>query len=245
MNIGSKYIFRENLPSTNSYAVKLLKNDKVEEGAIIYTNYQSEGKGHAGNTWESEEGKNLLFSLILYPTFLKPSDQFIISKIISLGICDFLRPFTSKVSIKWPNDIYVNNDKIAGILIEGAIIRDEIEYIIAGIGLNINQKVFMNGAPNPVSLSMVTGTDYNTEECLKQLVTHIDKRYQAFLQKKRREIDGEYLDNLYRFGKWCEFSDSNGIYEGKIIGLDRNGRLRIEDHRGRTYEYGFKEVNFH
>lgn len=245
MNIGSKYIFRENLPSTNLYALKLLRNDKVEEGAIIHTNYQSEGKGHAGNTWESEEGKNLLFSLLLYPTFLKPSDQFIISKIISLGICDFLRPFTSKVSIKWPNDIYVNNDKIAGILIESAIIREEIEYIIAGIGLNINQKVFTSDAPNPVSLSMVTGTEYNTEECLKHLVTHIDKRYQEFLEKKRRELDGEYLNNLYRFGKWCEFSDSNGLYEGKIIGIDRNGRLRIEDHRGRTYEYGFKEVTFH
>jgi BirA family transcriptional regulator, biotin operon repressor / biotin---[acetyl-CoA-carboxylase] ligase len=244
MNIGSKYIFRKNLPSTNSYAVKLLKNEKVEEGAVIYTNYQSEGKGHGGNSWESDEDKNLLFSLILYPTTLKPSDQFIISKIISLGICDFLRPYTSKVSIKWPNDIYVNNDKIAGILIESAIIREEIEYIIAGIGLNINQKIFTGNAPNPVSLSKITGTEYNTEQCLKQLVTHIDKRYQEFLLKKRREINEEYLNNLYRFGKWCDFSDSNGLYEGKIIGIDHSGRLRIEDHRGRTYEYGFKEVTF-
>ena len=244
MNIGSKYIFRKSLPSTNSYAVKLLKNEKVEEGAVIYTNYQSEGKGHGGSSWESEEGKNLLFSLILYPTTLKPSDQFIISKIISLGICDFIRPFTSKASIKWANDIYINNDKIAGILIEAVLIRDEIENMIAGIGLNINQKIFTGGAPNPISLSRVTGVEYNTEECLKQLVTHLDKRYQEFLQKKRREIDREYLGNLYRFDKWGEFSDSNGIYEGKIIGIDRSGRLRIEDHRGRTYEYGFKEVTF-
>jgi len=244
MNIGSKYIFRENLPSTNSYAIKLLKNDKVDEGAVIYTNFQSEGKGHAGNTWESEEGKNLLFSLILYPTTLKPTDQFIISKTISLGICDFLRPYTSKVSIKWPNDIYVNNDKIAGLLIESALIRDEIEYMIAGIGLNINQKKFLSNAANPVSLSRVTGREFNTVECLKELVLHIDRRYQDFLLKKRREIDSDYLSNLYRYGKWFEFSDSNGLYEGKIIGIDRNGRLRIEDHRGRTYEYGFKEVTF-
>jgi BirA family biotin operon repressor/biotin-[acetyl-CoA-carboxylase] ligase len=244
MNIGSKYIFRENLPSTNSYAVKLLKNDKVEEGSVVYTNFQSEGKGHGTNSWESEEGKNLLFSIILYPTSLKPTDQFIISKIISLGICDFLRPFTSKVSIKWPNDVYVNNDKIAGILIESAIIRDEMEYVIAGIGLNLNQKIFTGNAPNPVSLSKITGNEYNTGQSLKVLVAHIDKRYQEFLLKKRREINSEYLNNLYRFGKWFEFSDSNGLYEGKIIGIDPSGRLRIEDHRGRTYEYGFKEVTF-
>jgi BirA family transcriptional regulator, biotin operon repressor / biotin---[acetyl-CoA-carboxylase] ligase len=244
MSIGSKYIFRENLPSTNSYAVKLLKNDKIEEGAIIYTNFQSEGKGHAGNIWESEAGKNLLFSLILYPSFLKPTDQFIISKIISLGICDFLRPYTSKVSIKWPNDIYVNNDKIAGILIEAALIRNEIEYLIAGIGLNLNQKIFSSDAPNPVSLSLITGKEYSPVECLKNLVQHIDKRYNDFLERRRRLIDSDYINNLYRFDQWCEFSDSNGSYEGKIIAIDHSGRLRIEDHRGRTYEYGFKEVTF-
>lgn len=245
MIIGSNYIFRKNLPSTNTYAVKLLKNDKIEEGAIIYTNFQSEGKGHAGNSWESEEGKNLLFSMILYPSFLKPTDLFIISKIISLGICDFLKPHTRNVSIKWPNDIYINNDKIAGILIESALIRNEIEYVIAGIGLNINQSVFRSAAPNPISLSIVTGKDYDTENCLKELVGHIDSRYNQFLLKRRREIDNEYLGNLYRFGKWSQFSDSNGLYEGKIIAIDYTGRLRIEDHRGRIYEYGFKEVTFH
>jgi BirA family biotin operon repressor/biotin-[acetyl-CoA-carboxylase] ligase len=244
MIIGSNYIFRENLPSTNTYGAKLLKNDAVPEGTIIYTNYQSAGRGQTGNTWESEAGKNLLISLILYPLMIKPSDQFIISKTISLGICDYLRQHTTNVSIKWPNDIYVNNDKIAGILIEASIMRNEIEYIIAGIGLNINQKIFRSDAPNPVSLGMITGVDYDIEECIKNLALFLDSRYKQLLQKKRSEIDSEYLNNLYRFEQWCDFSDSNGLFEGRIISVNATGRLQIEDHRGRIYEYGFKEVNF-
>jgi BirA family biotin operon repressor/biotin-[acetyl-CoA-carboxylase] ligase len=244
MIIGSKFIFRENLPSSNTYAAKLLKNDAVQEGTIIYTNYQSAGRGQIGNTWESEPGKNLLISLILYPSMIKPSDQFIISKIISLGICDYLRQHTGNVSIKWPNDIYVNNDKIAGILIEASIIRNEIENIIAGIGLNINQKIFKSDAPNPVSLSMITGINYNIEECLKNLAPFLDKRYKQFLMEKRTGIDSEYLTTLYRVQQWCDYSDANGTFEGRIISINTSGRLQIEDHRGRIYEYGFREVNF-
>jgi BirA family biotin operon repressor/biotin-[acetyl-CoA-carboxylase] ligase len=244
MIIGSKFIFRENLPSSNSYAAKLLKNDTVQEGTIIYTNYQTTGRGQIGNTWESESGKNLLISLILYPSTIKPADQFIISKVISLGICDYLRQHTGNVSIKWPNDIYVNNDKIAGILIEASIIQDEIENIIAGIGLNINQKIFKSDAPNPVSLGMITGTDYNIEECLKNMALHLDKRYKQLLMGKRSEIDSEYLSMLYRVQQWYDYSDENGIFEGRIISVNESGRLQIEDHRGRIYEYGFKEVSF-
>ena len=244
MIIGSKYIFRKNLPSTNSYAAKLLKNDSVQEGTIIYTDFQTAGRGQVGNGWESEEGKNLLISLILYPLMIIPSDQFVFSQIISLGICDYLQQHADNVSIKWPNDVYVNNDKIAGILIEISIIRNEIENVIAGIGLNINQKVFKSDALNPVSLSMVTGIDYNTEECLINLAPNLDRRYKQLLQEKRREIDDEYLKNLYRAGQWCDFSDSNGIFEGKIVSVTRDGRLQIEDHRGRIYEYSYKEVSF-
>jgi BirA family biotin operon repressor/biotin-[acetyl-CoA-carboxylase] ligase len=244
MIIGSKYIFRENLSSSNSYAAKLLKNDVIQEGTIIHANYQTAGRGQIGNTWESEEGKNLLISLILRPIMIKPSDQFIISKIVSLGICDYLRQHTDNVSIKWPNDIYINYDKIAGILIEVSIIRDEIENVIAGIGLNINQRTFKSDAPNPVSLSMITGKNYNLDECMKSLASYLDKRYKQLLQNNRLEIDSEYLENLYRFGEWNDFSDSNGSFEGKIISVNVSGRLQIEDHRGRVYEYGFKEVTF-
>jgi BirA family biotin operon repressor/biotin-[acetyl-CoA-carboxylase] ligase len=244
MIIGSKYIFRENLSSSNTYAAKLYKSEPVQEGTIIYTNFQTDGRGQVGNTWESEKDKNLLVSVMLYPLMVEPSDQFIISKSISLGICDFLRQHTDNVSIKWPNDIYVNNDKIAGILIEASIIRNEIESVIAGVGLNINQRIFRSGAPNPVSLGMITGINYNIEECLKNLAYNLDRRYKQLLQGKTSEIDSEYLKYMYRFGQWEEYSDTNGLFEGRITGLNTNGRLQIEDRRGRIYEYAFKEVKF-
>ena len=244
MIIGSNIIFSENLSSSNSYAATLLKNNLLQEGTIIRTNFQTAGCGQTGNTWESEDGKNLLISLILYPFMIKPSDQFIISKMISLGICDYLRQHTANISIKWPNDIYVNNDKIAGILIEATIIRNQIETIIAGIGLNINQKIFRSGAPNPVSLGMITGKSYNVEECLNNLASYLDKRYKQLLQEKRSEIDEEYLSNMYKIGQWCDYRDKNGSFEGKIISVNSSGRLQIEDRRGRINEYGFKEVDF-
>ena len=244
MIIGSKIIFRKNLSSTNLYATKLLKENEVQEGMIIYTNYQTAGRGQAGNTWESENGKNLLISLILYPAMIKLSDQFVISKIISLGICDFLRQHIANVSIKWPNDIYVNNDKIAGILIEASIIRNKIENIIVGIGLNINQKKFKNEIPNPVSLKIITGEDYGIEDCLKNLATCLDLRYKQILEEKKADIDREYLSNLYRIRKWSNYSDVNGLFEGKIISVTDGGRLQIEDRNGKIYEYGYKEVNF-
>jgi BirA family biotin operon repressor/biotin-[acetyl-CoA-carboxylase] ligase len=244
MIIGSKYIFRENLSSTNSCAAELIKNNPLPEGTIIYTNYQSAGRGQSGNNWESENGMNLLFSLILYPFMIKPSDQFVISKIISLGLCDFLNQHATNISIKWPNDIYIKNDKIAGLLIEATIIRDEIESIIAGIGLNINQKLFRSNAPNPVSLGMITGKDYDTGDCLRKLASDLDRRYKQLLNDKRGEIDTEYLNNLYRFREWCDYSDANGLFEGRIISVNSGGRLQIEDRRGRIYEYSFKEVDF-
>jgi BirA family biotin operon repressor/biotin-[acetyl-CoA-carboxylase] ligase len=244
MIIGSKYIFRENLPSTNTLAAELNKNNPLQEGTIIYTNFQTAGRGQYGNSWESENGMNLLFSLILYPFMIKPCDQFIISKIISLGLCDFLNRYTTNISIKWPNDIFVNNDKIAGLLLEVSIIREEIESVIAGIGLNLNQKLFRSDAPNPVSLGMITGKYYDTGDCLRKLASDIDRRYKQLLNEKRGEIDSEYLKNLYRFGEWSNYRDASGLFEGRIISVNSGGRLLIEARNGRIYEYGFKEVDF-
>jgi BirA family biotin operon repressor/biotin-[acetyl-CoA-carboxylase] ligase len=156
MIIGSKLYFFENLPSTNSHAAHLLKNNDLPEGTIIYTNYQSAGQGQIGKRWESEDDKNLLISIVLFPSMINPDDQFYISMIVSLGICDFLRRYIPVCSIKWPNDIYVNNDKIAGILIENSILGNQIENTIAGIGLNVNQDKFYSDAPNPVSLSSLS-----------------------------------------------------------------------------------------
>ena len=244
MIIGSEFIFIGNLPSTNTYTAGLLKEKELPEGTVIQTNYQSTGRGQAGNSWESEDGKNLLISIVLYPTMINPSDQFIISMTVSLGICDFLSRYTSLCSIKWPNDIYISNDKIAGILIESSIIDSCIKSTIAGIGININQDHFLSDAPNPVSLKMLTGKSYNLKTCLTEMVNDLDRRYKQVLSENFSQIKDEYVSKLYRLNEWHTFTDTESNFSGRIITAGSDGRLKIEKRTGETVEYSFKDVNF-
>jgi BirA family transcriptional regulator, biotin operon repressor / biotin---[acetyl-CoA-carboxylase] ligase len=244
MIIGSRKVYYEKLSSTNTMAATLIRKGNMPEGTIIHAGYQFSGKGQMGNRWDSEEGKNLLISIILYPSVVKADMQFIISKVISLGIVDFLRQVTGRIFIKWPNDIYIESDKIAGILIENTVIRNDIEHTIAGIGININQTRFSEDIPNPTSLKIITGEEHDLENCLASLSKAIDIRYKQLLYERNNQIDKDYISSLYRFNVWSEFNDNKGIFEGKIVSVTDSGRLHIEDRRGRIYEFGFREVDF-
>ena len=244
MIIGSNIIFAENLTSTNTHAFSLLKNSLLPEGTVIHTNFQAAGRGQAGNSWESEDGKNLLFSIILYPSTLNPADQFYLSMSVSLGICDFLDGFFPGSKIKWPNDIYVNNDKIAGILIESAILSDTISHSVAGIGLNVNQVKFFSDAPNPVSISMLTGHACDLSKCLSMLLDALDKRYKELITGNLEDLKTRYISRLFRYNEWSYFSDSEGRFKGRIAGIGDYGFIRIEKTGGEISEYGFKEVEF-
>lgn len=244
MIIGSNILFFRDLPSTNNFTATLLKEDNPVEGTIVYTNHQSAGRGYSGNRWESEDGKNLLFSVILYPSFIDPADEFLISMTISLGICDFLLREIPQCSIKWPNDIYVNNDKIAGILIDGSLSGNKIENVIAGIGLNINQEKFPDFLPNPVSLRLLTGKNYDLTECLRQIAGDLDKRYKQLIAGNAPQIKEEYLSRLYRLNELTGFRDSKGIYTGTIRTVHDDGQIVIEREDGTISEYYFKETEF-
>ena len=244
MIIGSTLLFVKNLPSTNSHAAALLKDKELSEGTVIYTNHQSSGHGQGDNKWESEDSKNLLISIVLFPSMIIPAEQFLLSMVISLGICDFLDRYTSSVSIKWPNDIYVNNDKIAGILIENSIMGNLIEHTVAGIGININQAKFLGNAPNPVSLSNLTAKEYNLSECLSQLVSDLDKRYKSLISGDTAMIKAHYLSRLYRNAQWFKYQDMKGIFTGRIVNVSDTGRLQVEREDGIIDEYAFKEIDF-
>jgi len=244
MKIGSELRFIENLPSTNSYAAMLLKNSNVAEGTIIYTNFQSAGRGQAGNSWESEDGKNLLISIILYPTMIEPADQFLISMAVSLGISNFLDRHIKGSLIKWPNDIYIKSDKIAGILIENTLIGNTIENSVAGIGLNVNQTSFISNAPNPVSLSQLTGQQYDLRECLMHLSDNINKRYQQLIDRDYDSLRADYKSRLFRKDEFCKWRDESGVFTGRIVSVSPEGRLIIEKEGGTRYGYAFKEVEF-
>ncbi len=230
--------------STNNYAVTEMLTKRLSEGTVIVADSQIDGKGQGTNKWESEPGKNLTFSIVLYPDFLEVSRQFKLSKAISLGVADFLSRFTDGVTIKWPNDIYIGNRKVAGILIENSIRLNKISTCIAGIGLNVNQQVFVSDAPNPVSLSQITGKDYDLRDILTGVCLNIDARYQMLLSGAFSQSDEDYAGALYLQGIWATYSDEKGEFEGRILGVDQIGRLQIETGSGKVNCYHFKEVEF-
>ena len=244
MIIGSNLLFFENLPSTNTFTADLLRKNHLAEGTIIQTNFQTAGRGYLSNKWESEDGKNLLISIVLYPSVITAAHQFFISMAISLGICDFLLRFIPGCRIKWPNDIYVNNDKIAGILIESSLLGNSIEQTIAGIGLNINQDKFSKSVPNPISLRLLSGQEYDVSKCLKELATDLDKRYKSLISGDFKKITHEYISHLYKRNEWFQFKNKSGIFTGKILTVTQDGRLVVEKQDHTTDEYSFKEIEF-
>jgi BirA family biotin operon repressor/biotin-[acetyl-CoA-carboxylase] ligase len=230
--------------STNNYANRLIMTESSEEGTAVLTYFQSSGRGQQGNSWESEPSKNLLLSIILRPVFISAENQFILSKTISLGIVDFLSEETENVTIKWPNDIYKGNQKIAGILIENAIMASNIVTSVAGIGLNINQMIFTSDAPNPVSLKMITGVNYPLSEIAEKVYERVMNRYEMLKMGGRKKIEHDYLSNLYRFGEWHWYKSGNKVLEGRICGIGEFGRLLIAKRSGQINSYNFKEVEY-
>ena len=243
--IGNKIIYQETMPSTNTYATNLLKYKRPPEGTIISTKYQTAGRGHGANKWESKRGENLTISIVLYPVFLKANEQFLLSMAISLGIKDFLELYTPDNSIKWPNDIYVSDDKIAGILIENSISGNNFDYCIAGIGININQEKFTKDAPNPISLVQITGRKHSLDDSLNLLCRHLDFRYNQLKEvKNRQNIKANYLNKLYHYQEFVQFRHENKKFTAKITGIDQSGRLIIRHKNGKTEKFGFHEVSF-
>ena len=196
MIIGSIIERHDILPSTNVYATQLLAKKDVIEGTVIVAKYQTAGKGQGTHTWNSDSNKNLLFSIILYPDTVLPEEQIFITMAVSLGVCDFLNSLFEGSQIKAPNDIYYNNHKIAGILIENTIVDGVINSCIVGIGLNVNQTTFPSDLPNPISIANITGKEQDTDDCLNKLLVCLDIRYKELLYGDREKIKSDYTQRL-------------------------------------------------
>ena len=164
-----KIIHIDETDSTNRY----LKG--VKEGNVVVADYQTSGRGCGTNTWESERGKNMLFSVMIHPVQLPVQRQFHISMAISLAIVEALEQQIGDVSIKWPNDIYWRNAKICGILIENTLQGNRIKDSVIGVGLNVNQRAFHSDAPNPVSLWQIHGQETDREQLLRDILRNFDK----------------------------------------------------------------------
>lgn len=220
----------EKVDSTNKFTYNLLQKQRPAEGTIIIAKNQYAGKGQGKNSWESKSGKNLTLSIILYPDFLYADQQFILNKAISIAIYNFIKTFIKdkEISIKWPNDIYADKKKIAGILINNTIIGNNINYSIIGLGININQQKFSSSAPNPVSLKNITGIDYDINECLKKLYDFIEKVYIQLKAGDFEEIRDNYLNKNFQYKIWNKYLYKNKIITAKIINISQYGKLILE-----------------
>jgi BirA family biotin operon repressor/biotin-[acetyl-CoA-carboxylase] ligase len=242
--IGNQLEHLNRTDSTNNYASRQLMTKRLPEGIVYSTFAQQEGRGQVNQHWESEPGKNITMSVVLYPDFVPILRQFLISKAVALGVYDFVSAYVPDVHIKWPNDIYVGKKKIAGILIENSLREGVIASSIVGIGLNINQRVFVSDAPNPVSLSLLTEKEFSLDDCMEELCDRLDDWYMQLKAGEVQKIDRTYEDRLYRMNEWARYRSGEEPFDGKIAGVDEIGRLVIEKRDGTRQQFHLKEVEF-
>ncbi|MDX9883307.1 MAG: biotin--[acetyl-CoA-carboxylase] ligase [Prolixibacteraceae bacterium] len=230
--------------STNNYANRQLLESEVGEGTVFLAYCQENGRGQINNRWESEAGKNLTFSLVLKPDFLEITDQFMISKVVALGIHAGLKGYAGHLKIKWPNDIYADDRKLGGILIENSIMSGRITNSVVGIGLNINQEKFVSDAPNPISLKQLTGKDYDLMPLLNQLTENIFSFYGLLKNGNFGVINQLFEEKMYRFGEKYRYKCDGAEFTGTITGVNEIGQLLITDEHGNKRQFHFKEVEF-
>jgi BirA family transcriptional regulator, biotin operon repressor / biotin---[acetyl-CoA-carboxylase] ligase len=242
--IGNQIIRIPSTESTNNYANHQIRQESINEGTVFLTYDQSAGRGLMNNSWESEPGKNLTFSIVLCPEFLEIRRQFMLSKVVSLGVYRAINKYVADLKIKWPNDIYVGNLKLGGILIENSIMSGLIKNSIIGIGINVNQMVFRSNAPNPVSLQLLTNQHYDVEQILSEVLEAIDDYYHQLKSGDFAAIDMDYLSALYRLNEIHGFNSENQEFQGEIMGVNEIGQLQIRKSTGELCEFHFKEVEF-
>ena len=241
-----KIIHIDETDSTNQWLKE--HGDGSPDSFVVVADYQTAGRGCGTNTWESERGKNLLFSILIHPTQvgldavssekqLPASEQFHISMAVSLAICEALGQFIGDLSIKWPNDIYWRNGKICGILIENTLKGNAIKDSIIGVGLNVNQQTFHSNAPNPVSLWQISGQETDREQLLKDILRCLEH----YLYQ---DIKAQYRSLLYRRQGFHPYADKDGAFMAEIVNVEDDGHLLLRDDSGYDRRYAFKEVQF-
>lgn len=232
------------LDSTNAYLQRKQSENDIR-GWVVSADEQTAGKGMGNNGWESEAGKNLTFSLALDVGFLPAERQFLLSEAVALGLIhalDALLP-EERLHIKWPNDIYYENRKLAGILINSTIKADKMDVSIIGIGLNVNQIRFNDWPTHPISMKMITGKDYDLRPLLEQVAEHILTMVQQ-LQSAPTTIEQDYLKRLFRYRIWGDYEVAGKTMKLFIEGIDSFGRLMMVDEMRKEYCFDVKEIKF-
>ena len=237
-----KYIFIEETDSTNRYLHDYQSDG--EEMIIVYTDFQTAGRGQGTNHWESERGKNITFSILTHPCWMPVTKQFLLSMAGGLAIKDVLDIYTEGITIKWPNDIYWHDKKISGTLIETSVSGKSIKDCIFGVGININQQQFLSDAPNPVSLSQIIGHETDRMEVLRKIVERFEHYLKVLQEKDYDTVRQQYLQVMYRREGVFEYKDINGHFFACIQTVEEDGHLVLKRTDEQLSSYAFKEVQF-
>lgn len=252
----------EQIDSTNAFLQRKQSEGDIRNW-VVSADEQTAGKGMGNNGWESEVGKNLTFSLAVDMGFLPAERQFLLSEAVPLGIIEVLdevisegfegisfltevvrlESMPSKLSIKWPNDLYYGNRKLAGILINSTIKTNMMDISIIGIGLNVNQMQFKDWPTHPISLKMITGKDYELQPLLEQIAEHITIKVEQ-LKSDPTIIEQNYLKRLFRYRTWADYEVDGKVLRLFMMGIDPFGRLQLVDEQQTLYTFDIKEIKF-
>ena len=236
--------FMEETDSTNAEIRRLVSAGENGDKLLLWTGYQWAGRGQTGNCWESEKGKNLLFTLCVKPCFMVPKEQFLLSEAVSLAVCKALNKITPGFTVKWPNDIYFAEKKICGILIEHVLTSSRISQSYIGVGINVNQRQFLSDAPNPVSLFQIMYQEMDLKSLLCAFLCCFDDCYAMLRHGEKETIRIAYREKLFRREGMFTFRDKDGDFIAEIADVLPDGQLVLTDQKGRVRCYMFKEVEY-
>ena len=236
--IGEPFIELTSVDSTNNYAMAQAQNGTARHGTTYFAHAQTAGKGQRGKSWTTDEGKNLILSVVLEPDDLDPEQSFLLSATIANGCYDFFKSYAgSETKIKWPNDIYWRDRKTGGILIENVVRKRRCLYSIVGIGININQTNFEGSLVNPTSLKEITGIHFDQVQLARELCSFLEPHYRR-LKSHSTKILEDYNLNLYRLNSPVKFRKGNLVFETTIQEVLPSGRLRTYDTMEREFNFG-------
>ncbi len=247
--IGKNLLFLTEVESTNTYAMGMLRNVNVMEGTVVHTDHQSRGKGQRGASWSSAVASNITASIILRPAFLESGESFFLSEISALALYDVLTDVLNSsqydIKIKWPNDMLVDSQKIAGILIENTYNQQQLQYSVIGIGLNVNQTAFDNLSGIATSLKLLTGQQHDRKEVLEKLCRYLEKWYLMLKSGNAARIREIYLSRLKGMNTVMSFrTPANEEFRAKIVDVNREGKLCLEMPDSTIRRFDIKELRF-
>ena len=238
-----KIIRLKEIDSTNRF-LRELKDEQEDEMVVAVADFQTAGKGQGSHTWESEAGKNLLFSIKVHPRWVPVRQQFLLSMAGAIAIKEALETYVDGITLKWPNDVYWNDKKISGTLIETSIDSKGIKTCIFGIGINVNQEAFHSDAPNPVSLRQILGHEVDKDELLQKVIEGFRRYYELLRRADYMDVSGIYHLSLYRRKGFHWYEDADGKFEGDFVEVEDDGHLILHDKQGVIRSYSFGEVKF-